>query len=143
MTAAFWRWTGLAALFFVAFLFSLLHAALSSFSKISLSRFLEHRKRDDRHRILDRYDETRIAVESLRVIFIIAFLIDLSTHVPHTRYWPWWFFLLSLVLFFVFYDYLPRLVVFFKKKAVIGVFLPSFGLVRRLTAPLIFLLRKL
>jgi CBS domain containing-hemolysin-like protein len=143
MAGDFWKWAGLAALFAAAFFLSLLHAALSSFSKISLSRFLENRKKEDRHDILDRYDETRIAVESLRVVFIIAFLIDFSTLLPHGRYWPWWFFLASLILFFIFYDYLPRLVAFFRKKRVVGIFLSSFALLRRLAAPLITLLRKL
>jgi putative hemolysin len=136
MTAGFWSWAGLALLFLIAFMLSLFHASLSTFSKISLSRFLEDRKKDFREKTLDFYDETRIAVESLRVLFIIAFLIDLSRPVPRVRHWPIWLFLGSLVVFFVFFDYLPRLLNSLNKKAVIG-------LVHGIAAPLILLLRKL
>ena len=73
MTADFWTWAGLALLFLFAFFLSLFHACLNTFSKISLSRFLEDRAKEYRERILDLYDETRIAVDSLRVVFIIAF----------------------------------------------------------------------
>src|SRR4030042_3147062 len=124
MTAGFWSWAGLALLFLIAFLLSLFHASLSTFSKISLSRFLEDREKEFREKTLDLYDETRIAVESLRVLFIIAFLIDLSRPVPRIRHWPIWLFLGSLAVFFIFFDYLPRLLNSFNKKGVIRFFLP-------------------
>jgi len=143
MTAGFWSWAGLAALFLIAFLLSLFHASLSTFSKISLSRFLEEKEREFRERTLEVYDETRIAVESLRVIFIIAFLIDLSRPVPRIEHWPVWLFLGSLAVFFIFFDYLPRLLNSLNKKGVIGFFLPSFGLVHWIASPLILLLRKI
>jgi CBS domain containing-hemolysin-like protein len=143
MTAGFWSWAGLAVLFLVAFLLSLFHASLSTFSKISLSRFLEEKDKEFRERTLDLYDETRIAVESLRVIFIIAFLIDLSRPMPRIAHWPVWVFLGSLAVFFIFFDYLPRLLNSLNKKGVIGFFLPSFGLVHWIASPLIFLLRKI
>ena len=143
MTAGFWSWAGLSVLFLVAFLLSLFHASLSTFSKISLSRFLEEKDKIFRERTLDLYDETRIAVESLRVIFIIAFLIDLSRPVPRIEHWPVWLFLGSLAVFFIFFDYLPRLLNSLNKKGVIGFFLPLFGLVHRIASPLILLLRKI
>jgi CBS domain containing-hemolysin-like protein len=143
MTAGFWSWAGLAVLFLIAFLLSLFHASLSTFSKISLSRFLEDKEKEFREKTLDLYDETRIAVESLRVIFIIAFLIDLSRPVPRIAHWPVWLFLGSLAVFFVFFDYLPRLLNSLNKKGIIGFFLPSFRLVHWIASPLILLLRKL
>jgi CBS domain containing-hemolysin-like protein len=143
MTAGFWSWAGLAVLFLAAFLLSLFHASLSTFSKISLSRFLEEKEKKFRERTLDLYDETRIAVESLRVIFIIAFLIDLSRPVPRIEHWPVWLFLGSLAVFFIFFDYLPRLLNSLNKKGVIGFFLPLFGLVHGIASPLILLLRKI
>ncbi len=143
MTAGFWSWAGLAVLFLIAFLLSLFHASLSTFSKISLSRFLEEKDKGFRERTLDVYDETRIAVESLRVIFIIAFLIDLSRPVPRIVHWPVWLFLGSLAVFFIFFDYLPRLLNSLNKKGVIGFFLPFFRLVHGIASPLIMLLRKL
>jgi len=143
MTAGFWSWAGLALLFLIAFLLSLFHASLSTFSKISLSRFLEDREKEFREKTLDLYDETRIAVESLRVLFIIAFLIDLSRPVPRIRHWPIWLFLGSLAVFFIFFDYLPRLLNSLNKKGVIWFFLPFFRLVHGIATPLILLLRKL
>ncbi len=143
MTAEFWKWAGLGLVFLAAFLLSLFHASLSTFSKISLSRFLEAKEKEYRSRVLDLYDETRIAVESFRVIFIIAFLIYLLTLIPRGELWPLWFFLISLGLFFIFFDYLPRLLNSLNKKAVIKFFLPSFRLVHGLAAPLILLIRKL
>src|SRR4030042_5380563 len=143
MTAGFWSWAGLAVLFLIAFLLSLFHASLSTFSKISLSRFLEEKEKEFRERTLEVYDETRIAVESLRVLFICAFRIDLSRPVPRIRHWPIWLFLGSLAVFFIFFDYLPRLLNSLNKKGVIRFFLPFFRLVHGIAAPLILLLRKL
>jgi CBS domain containing-hemolysin-like protein len=143
MTAESWKWVGLGAVFLAAFLFSLFHATLSSFSKISLSRFLEDKKKDQRQRLLDLYDETKIAVESLRVIFVIAFLIYLLTVTPLGDFWPFWFFLLAVGIFFVFFDYLPRLLNSLNTKAFVGFFLPSFRLVHWLAVPWILLLRRL
>jgi CBS domain containing-hemolysin-like protein len=143
MTAGFWSWAGLAVLFLIAFLLSWFYASLSTFSKISLSRFLEDKDKEFREKTLDLYDETRIAVESLRVIFIIAFLIDLSRPVPRIAHWPVWLFLGSLAVFFVFFDYLPRLLNSLNKKAAMGFFLPSFRLVHWIASPLILLLRKM
>ncbi len=143
MTEEFWKWMGLGAVFLAAFLLSLFHATLSSFSKISLSRFLEDKKKEQRQKLLDLYDETRIAVESLRVIFVIAFLIYLLTLTPLGNFWPVWFFLLALAIFFVFFDYLPRLLCSLNIKAFVGFFLPSFRLIYGLAVPWILLLRRL
>jgi len=143
MTAGFWSWAGLAVLFLIAFLLSLFHASLSTFSKISLSRLLEDKDKEFREKTLGLYDETQIAVESLRVIFIIAFLIDLSRPVPRIAHWPLWLFLGSLVVFFIFFDYLPRLLNSLNKKGVIGFFLPFFRLVHGIASPLLLLLRKI
>ena len=139
----FWKYAGLGLVFLAAFLLSLFHAALSAFSKISLSRLLEDKYKGYRQRVLDNYDETRIAVESWRVVFIIAFLIYLLALIPRGRLWPVWFFLLSLAIFFLLFDYAPRLLNSLNRKAVIKAFLPSFALVHALSAPLLFLIRRL
>jgi CBS domain containing-hemolysin-like protein len=133
----------LGLVFLAAFLFSLFHASLSTFSKIALSGFLEDKEKEYRQKILDLYDETKIAVESFRAIFIIAFLIYLLTFIPRWKLWPLWFFLISLGFFFIAFDVLPRLLNFLNKKAVIQFFLPFFKTVHGLAAPLIFLVRKL
>jgi CBS domain containing-hemolysin-like protein len=143
MTAEFWKWASLALVFLAAFALSLFHASLGTFSKISLSRFLEDKDKDVRQGLLDRYDETKIAVESLRVILLIAFLIYLLTLLPRKRLWPLGFFLLALIIYFFFFDYLPRLLNSLDKKAVIKFFLPSFRFVQVLAAPLIYPVRRL
>jgi len=143
MAAEFWKWAGLGLVFLAAFALSLFHASLSTFSKISLSRFLEDKDKDIRQGLLDRYDETKIAVESLRVILLIAFLVYLLTLLSRIRLWPLVFFSLALIIYFVFFDYLPRLLNSLDKKAVIKLFLPSFRFVQTLAAPLILLIRRL
>ncbi len=143
MTAEFWKWAGLGVVFLAAFLLSLFHAALSSFSKISLSRFLENKAKEERQRLLDSYDETKIAVESLRVIFVIGFLIYLLTVTSLGNLWPIWFFLLALGIFFVFFDYLPRLLNSLNTRAFVKFFLPSFRFVHGLAAPWVLLIRRL
>jgi CBS domain containing-hemolysin-like protein len=143
MAAKTWEWALLVVVFLGAFLLSLFHASLSVFSKISLSRLLEDKAKPYRQKWLDRYDETRIAVESLRVIFIVAFLIGFSTFLPRGRMWALWFFLLSLAIFFILFDYLPRLLNSLNRKAVVEFFLPFFPLVHALAAPLILLIRRL
>jgi CBS domain containing-hemolysin-like protein len=143
MTREIAGWAILGIVFLGAFLFSLYHASLSVFSRISLSRFLENRDKEYRQKRLEVYDEIRLAVESFRVIFVIAFLIGLSSFIPRGRIWAIWFFLLSLAIFFIFFDYIPRLLNSLNKKAVIQLFVPSFPLVHALAAPLIFLIRRL
>jgi CBS domain containing-hemolysin-like protein len=143
MAVKTWEWTLLAIAFLGALLLSIFHASLSAFSKISLSRVLEDRDKEYRQKRLDRYDETRIAVESLRVILIIAFLIGVAAFVPRGRLWALWFFLLSLAVFFVFFDYLPRLLNSLNRKAMVIFFLPLFPVVHALAAPLIGLVRRL
>jgi CBS domain containing-hemolysin-like protein len=143
MPAETWEIMLLAVIFLAAFLLSLFHASLSAFSKISLSRLLEDKPKEYRQKRLDRYDETRIAVESLRVVFIVGFLIGISAFVERGRLWPLWFFLLSLAVFFVLFDYLPRLLNSLSRNSVVRFFLPFFPLVHALAWPLIFLVRRL
>jgi len=143
MTGTFWEWALLAVIFAGAFGLSLFHASLSTFSRISLSRLLEDSGKEYRQSRLDRYDETRLAVESLRVILIIAFLIGVSVLVERARLRAGWFFLVTLVIFFIAFDYLPRLLNAIDRKAVIRFFLPLFPLVQTLAAPLILLIRRL
>ena len=143
MTGSFWEWTLLVLTFAGAFFFSLFHAALSAFSRISLSRLLEDSGKEYRQSRLDRYDETRLAVESLRVILIIAFLIGVSVLFERARLKAGWFFLIAVAVFFVAFDYLPRLLNAVDRKAVIRFFLPFFPPVLALAAPLILLIRRL
>lgn len=131
------KWTGLFLSFLGAFLFSLFHMSLSSFSKISLSRFLEDKEKHYRLKILDIYDEIKIAVECMRILFLIASLTYLFLIFPHWRFRPLWLFLISLVIYFVFFDILPRLLNSLGRKSILGFFLPSYRLFYLLSIPLL------
>ncbi len=137
MDVEFMEWVGFALSFLAAFLFSLYHLSLSSFSKISLSRFLEDKDKAYRGKILDIYDEIKAAVGFLRIIFLIAFLVYLFTIFPRLRYWPLWLFLISLGFYFLFFDTLPRLLNTLNKNRILGLFLPSYRLARFLAYPLL------
>ncbi len=130
-------WAGFFLSFLAAFLFSLFHLSLSSFSKIALSRFLEDRDKKYRVKILDIYDEIKTAVGFLRVIFLIAFLVYLFTIFPRLRFWPLWLFLISLGVYFMLFDLLPRLLNALNKKRILGLFLPSYRLAHFLAYPLL------
>jgi CBS domain containing-hemolysin-like protein len=137
MDIEFIKWAGFLLSFLAAFLFSLFHLSLSSFSKIALSRFLEDKDKKYRTKILDSYDEIKTAVGFLRVIFLIAFLVYLFTIFPRLRFWPLWLFLISLGAYFVLFDSLPRILNALSKKRILSLFLPSYRLTRFLAFPLL------
>jgi len=141
MDIEYLKWTGFFLSFLAAFLFSLFHLSLSSHSKISLSRFLEEKDKKYRTKILEAFDEIKTAVGFLRIIFLIAFLVYLFTVFPRLRFWPLWMFLISLGIHFVFFDSLPRLLNALNTKRILGLFLPSYGLVRILAYPLLAIAR--
>jgi len=130
-------WIGLFLSFLAAFLFSLFYMSLISFSKIALSRFLEKKDKNYRMKILNIYDEIRISVGFMRIVFLIAFLVYISTVFPRLRFWPLWLFLISLAVYFLFFDSLPRFLSAFFKKRILSLFLPSYRLAHFLAAPLL------
>ncbi|MCK4557204.1 MAG: HlyC/CorC family transporter, partial [Candidatus Aminicenantes bacterium] len=141
MDIEYLKWAGLFLSFLAAFLFSLFHLSLSSHSKISLSRFLEEKDKKYRTKILEAFDEIKTAVGFLRIIFLIAFLVYLFTVFPRLRFWPLWMFLISLGIYFVFFDSLPRLLNALNTKRILSLFLPSYRLVRILAFPLLAIAR--
>ena len=141
MDIEYLKWTGFFLSFLAAFLFSLFHLSLSSHSKISLSRFLEEKDKKYRTNILEAFDEIKTAVGFLRIIFLIAFLVYLFTVFSRLRFWPLWMFLISLGIYFVFFDSLPRLLNALNTKRILSLFLPSYGLVRILAYPLLAIAR--
>lgn len=143
MDTEFAKWAGLCLSLLITFLLSLFHASLSGYSKISLSRFLEDKKKDYRLRVLDQFDEIKIAVEYLRNVFLIALLVYLFMTFPRLKFWPLWLFLISLAIYIIFFDSLPRLINGLNRKAILGLFLPSFGLFYLLSIPFLFLVKKL
>jgi CBS domain containing-hemolysin-like protein len=136
-------WAGLCLSFLAAFFFSLFHVCLGSFSKISLSRFLEDREKGFRAKVLQDFDETRLAVEYVRNILLFVFLIYLLALFPRLRFWPIWFALIVLAVYSGLLDYLPRLLNSLAKNAVLKALLPAFPLVRALGAPIRALTRNL
>jgi CBS domain containing-hemolysin-like protein len=136
-------WTGLALCFLAAFLLSLLHVALGSFSKISMSRFLEDRDKAFRAKVLRDLEETLIAVEFLRNVTILALAVYAFVSFPRMRLWPLWLFLAALGVYAVALDLAPRLVSAFGKNRVIKLFLPAFPLLRLLATPLLAFSRDL
>jgi len=141
MDIEYLKWAGFFLSFLAAFLFSLFHLSLSSHSKISLSRFLEEKDKKYRTNILEAFDEIKTAVGFLRIIFLIAFLVYLFTVFSRLRFWPLWMFLISLGIYFVFFDSLPRLLNALNTKRILSLFLPSYGLVRILAYPLLAIAR--
>jgi CBS domain containing-hemolysin-like protein len=137
------NWAGLTLSLLAAFFFSLSHVCLGSFSKISLSRFLEDHDKEYRAKLLRDFDETRIVVEYLRNILLLVFLVCLFALFPKLRFWPLWFFLIAVAVYSVFLDFLPRLLNSLGKNAILKVFLPAVPLVRALGAPVRALSRNL
>lgn len=136
------QWSGLALSFLVTFLLSLAHVSLNSFSKISLSRHLEDQEKEKRQRILDHHDELTVAVDYIRMFFLLAFLVFLFLMFPKMRLWPLWFFLVLVAIYFAIFDYLPRLLNSVNKDKVLSLLLPSLRFVYVLATPLLIPSKK-
>jgi len=130
------KWAGFCLSFIATFLFSLFHISLGSFSKISISRFLEDKEKNFRLKILEIFDELKIAVEFMRILFLIAFLVYLYLIFPRLIFWPLWLFLISLGIYLIFFDMLPRLLNLLNKNKILSIFLPSFKIPYVLSKPL-------
>jgi CBS domain containing-hemolysin-like protein len=141
MDIGFFQVLGICLSFLCTFLLSLFHISLSTTSKISVSRFLEDKEKGYRLKVLKIYDEIKIAVEFIRALFLIAFLVYLYITFPRLRFWPLWLFLIILASYLVFFDLLPRLFVSLNKKKILTLLLPSFKLLYSLSTPLFLLLR--
>ena len=142
MTMAAVTWTGLALAFLAAFLLSLFHVALGSFSKISLSRFLENRDKSERTTVLATFEETRLAVEFLRIVIILALVVYGFIVIPGSALRPLWLFFSALAVYGLFLDFIPRLLVLIGKPVILRLFLPAFPLVRFLASPLLVISRN-
>jgi len=143
MTMAAVTWIGLAVAFLGAFLLSLFHVALGSFSKISLSRFLENRDKSERTKVMATFEETRLAVEFLRIVILLALVVYGFLFVPGSSLRPLWLFLSALAVYGLFLDFVPRLLVLVGKPVIMRMFLPAFPLVRFLASPLLVISRNL
>jgi CBS domain containing-hemolysin-like protein len=142
-TMATLTWMGLAFALVAAFLLSLLHVCLGSYSKISLSRFLENWDKAERARILGSFEETRLAVEFLRILVILALVVYGFGVFPGASLRPLWLFLAAVAVYGIFLDLVPRLLNSVGKPAILRMFLPAFPLVRLLASPLLVVSRNL
>jgi CBS domain containing-hemolysin-like protein len=136
-------WIGLGLAFLAAFLLSLFHILLGSYSKISLSRLLETRDKTERARVLAGFEETRLAVEFLRIVIILALVVYGFTVLQSVFARPIWLFLAALAVYGLLLDLGPRLLVLVAKPALLKMFLPAFSLVRVIASPLLLVSRNL
>ncbi|OGD13005.1 MAG: hypothetical protein A2W20_02385 [Candidatus Aminicenantes bacterium RBG_16_66_30] len=136
-------WTGLGMAFLAAFLLSIFHILLGSYSKISLSHELEARPKAERSRILAGFEETRLAVEFLRILIILALVVYGFSVLAGSVTRPLWLFLAAVGVYAVFLDLVPRLLVLAGKPALLKMFLPAFSLVRVIASPLLVVSRNL
>jgi CBS domain containing-hemolysin-like protein len=141
MKMEFLKWVGFLLSFLFTFFLSLFHLSLSSFSKISLSRFLENKKKAYRLKILGAYDEIKIAVEFGRIFFLIIFLFYLYLVFPHPRLWLLWLFLLSLAIYIILLDALPRFLANRGRKKILGLMLPYYKLIYLFSTPVLLVAR--
>ncbi len=128
---------GFALSILAAFLFSLFHIALATSSKISISRILENKRY--RLKILDIYDELKIAAGYTRSIFLIACLVYLFSIFPRLHFWPLWLFLFSLIVYILFFELLPRLLNVFYKKHILSLLTPAYRIPFVLAKPILLL----
>jgi CBS domain containing-hemolysin-like protein len=130
-----WMGLGLSAL--AAFALSVAHLALSRFSKIGLSGYLESRDHPDRTNLLERFDDLKTAVEFCRVIFVLAFFIYAAVVFPGLRLSPLWYFLGAVTVYAAVFDIVPRILAGAKDEAVLKLVLAARGLLLGLAAPLL------
>ena len=131
------KWGGLGLSIFAAFLFSLYHISLATSSKIAISRILENKIY--RSKILDIYDELKIAAGYMRSIFLIAYLVYFFIVFPRLQLWPLWMFILALAVYILFFEFLPRLLNTYYKKRILLILLPSYRIPFALAKPILFL----
>jgi len=143
MTASAITWIGLGLAFLAAFLLSLFHIVLGAYSKISLSRFLENRDKAVRARILGNLEETRLAVELLRIVALLALVVYGFVAFQGAGIRPIGLFLAALAVYGVCLDLVPRLLVFVGKPVLLKMFLPAFPAVRFIASPLLVISRNL
>jgi len=134
------EWLGCGLSFLAAFVFSLFHMSLWTTSKISISRFLEEKEKTYRPNILEIYDDLRIAVEIMRALFLISFLIYLFTVIPSLALWPLWFLLIAFSIHLVFFNLLPRIINSLNSQGILSFLLMSYKIPYYICKPLLLLL---
>ncbi len=130
-------WAGFGLNVLAAFIVSLFHLTLTRFSKIGLSGYLEERNRPDRAKILDRYDDIKIAVELWRIILLLGLGIYTFLAFPGLRIRPLLSFLIAAAAYAVFFDVFPRVLAAAYEDRCLEFFLPAHHLFLALAAPVL------
>lgn len=133
------KWAGFCLSFLAAFLFSLFHISLSSFTKISISRLLEDREKQFRLKILEIYDELKVSTEIIRAFFLIAFIVYLYMIFPKLQFWPLWLFLIIIGGYFIFLELIPRTIISVFNRQMLTFFLSSYRLPYLISKPFFWL----
>jgi len=141
MTSSDYLIIGLVLSFLLTFLLSFFQIIFSYFSRIGFSRILGEEKTSLKEKILNHYDELRIAIDYGRNIFFLAFLVYLFLILPALTPWPLWLFLTLLLVYLLFFDYLPRLVFSWLKERSIKFFLPALRPLTLILSPLLLVPR--
>ncbi len=127
--------------FILTFLMSFLQIALSYFSRIGISRILGEEKKKLREQVLENYDELKISVDYGRIIFFLAFLVYSCSLRPDLASWPLWCLISCLLVYLVFFDYLPRLLFALVKEKGLILILPVLIPLRTILTPVLYLPR--
>jgi len=122
----------------LCFLLSLFYIIVSYYSRLGFSRLLGQVKTETKQKVLDHYDELKIAIDYARMFFFLAFLVYVFLLWPQVSLWPLWLFLGLILSYLILFDYLPRLAFYLVRKHGLGIFLPVLrGLIWLLTPALI------
>jgi len=136
-------WAGFAITAAGLFMVSLFYVSISPVSRIFLSRTLEDWEKQKREKILEEFKCIKLAVELTRIFFLVALLIFFFVIFPWTRTYPLTALLVIILSYALFFEAVPRLIVYFSRPAVIRFFLPSYSLIRAFTLPLLLLASSL
>lgn len=121
--------------FLITLLLSILHIVFSYFSPIGLARILSDEKKSYRNDVIEKYDEVRLIVDLARNVFLLTFTVCTLLWFPRNRFWLLWFLLILLAAFFLFFDYLPRLILAILKDRALKIFLPTYPIFKFVLYP--------
>jgi CBS domain containing-hemolysin-like protein len=133
----------LGLVFLATFGLSVFHLAIEHYSKIALSRLLEHKDKGYRLKVVKLLDDIKIAVDFVRGVLLIAFVIFIFLVFPQSERKPLEFFFIFLAIYLVFFEGLPRLINGLTGYRSVALFLPSYRLLLVLASPLLLLSRVL
>jgi hypothetical protein len=104
------------------FSLSLFYIIVSILFPPRFSRLLGQVKTETKQKVLDHYDELKIAIDYARMFFFLAFLVYVFLLWPQVSLWPLWLFLGLILSYLILFDYLPRLAFYLVRKHGLGIF---------------------